>query len=356
MKIIELNPFYLPYNGGIERRIAAFSSRFSGKHSIHVVTSRLPGTAEEEDILGARVIRLPSRYYGSYNPPIVTSSGVDEAIESIDPDIVDYHYRWSGSYNRAFFRSDRRRVMTFHNLYAEGTGAVKVLSSINDWIFVRRMRSIDHVLSVSNFVREQLVGRGISQEKVSTSYNGVELYNGRTTDERFALFLGRLVPTKGLRQLARAALESGVPLKIAGTGPLMDYLKRFEKLGSIELLGGVTEQEKDALLSSCTFVVLPSLQEAFGVVALEAMSHSKPVIASDSGGLPEVVGDGGSIVGSGDIGALASAMKDYWEDGELAALKGSKARQQAEKFSWDRTTADMESVYKSVLTSGDASA
>lgn len=354
MKILELNPFYLPYNGGIERRIAAFSSRYSGKHRIYVVTSRLPDTAEEEEIFGAKVIRLPSRYYSSYNPPIVSSKGVDEAIESIDPDIVDYHYRWSGSYNRAFFRSSGRRVMTFHNLYAEGTGALKLLSAVNDSLFVRRLKGIDHILSVSDFVRKQLMSRGIRPDRVTTSYNGVDLHNGRTVDERFALFLGRLVPTKGLKTLVKAAIEADVPLKIAGTGPLFKWLKKAEGGGKVEVLGAVTEEEKESLLASCTFVVLPSLQEAFGVVALEGMSHSKPVIASDSGGLPEVVGDAGTIFRSGDSEALARAMKRYWQDHELVAAKGTMARERAEKFSWDRTAEGMESIYRSVLAADEA--
>lgn len=351
MNILELNPFYLPYNGGIEKRIAALSSRLSGRHRISVVTSRLPGTEEEETVNGAKVIRLPSKFFSNYNPPFVTSSGIEEAIESIAPDVVDYHYRWSGSYNKAFFRSKSRKVMTFHNLYGEGTGALRLLSILNDASYVRKLRNVDHVLAVSDFVKKELERKGLVSTMLTTCYNGIELHSCSTSDERFALFIGRLVPTKGVAQLARAALKAGVPLKVAGGGPMLDWLKRQERNGPLEVLGPVNEEEKEKLLSTCTFLVVPSLHEAFGLVALEAMVHGKPVISSDTGGLPEVVGKGGTIVPAGNVNALAAAMKTYWNDDSLVSAAGAVARRQSEKFSWDSSVSTIESVYNSVLES-----
>ncbi len=351
MKILELNPFYLPYNGGIEKRIAAVSSRLSGKHSITVITSRLPGTEEEETIHGARVVRLPSRYFSKYNPPFVNSSGIEEAIESADPDVVDYHYRWSNSYNRAFFGSRKPRVMTFHNLYGEGTGALHFLSILNDAFYVRKLRNIDHVLAVSNFVKGQLERKGISPSRTSTCYNGIDMHNCRTTDERFALFLGRLVPTKGVASLVKASALAGIPLKVAGNGPMIEWLKRREAKGKLEVLGRVDEDEKERLLASCTFMVVPSVHEAFGLVALEAMSHSKPVISTDAGGLPEVIGDGGTVVRRGDASGLADAMSAYWKDDGMVASRGAAARKRAAEFSWESVVGRIESVYRAVLDS-----
>ncbi len=351
LKILNINPFYLPYNGGIEKRIAAISDRLSGRHSMYVLTSRLPDTPERENLHGATVIRLPSRFVGRYNPPYVNSSGIDEAISEIDPDIIDYHYRWSGTYNRAFFSSERPRVMTFHNLYGEGTGLFRLLSILNDVSFVRKLRKINHVLPVSDFVRNQLTGKGLSGSMMTTSYNGIDIHSCRTRDERFALFVGRLVPTKGLIYLLEAARIAGIPVKIAGDGPMLSTVRKHAVDGKVEVLGKVSEEEKERLLSSCTYMVLPSVQEAFGLVVLEAMVHSKPVIATDSGGLPEVVGDAGTIVPKKDAGALAGAMKSYWENDSLVAEKGELARKRAEVFSWDRAIGKIESVYNSVVAS-----
>ena len=351
MRILQLNPFYLPYNGGIEKRIAAFSSRYSGRHQVFVLTSRLPGTVEEETVHGAKVIRLPSRYFGSYNPPYVNSDGIGEALDTIGPDIIDYHYRWSRSYNSAFFGSSVPRVMTFHNLYGEGTGLLRVLSILNDSLFVKRLRNIDHIMPVSGYIRQQLLEKGISDSMLTTSYNGVDPHSCVTTDERFALFIGRLVPTKGLGTLVRAAVASKVPLKIAGSGPMLEKLRKVCRGHDIEILGGVSEEQKEKLLSSCSFMVLPSLQEAFGIAALEGMMHSKPVIASDAGGLPEVVGEAGIVVRRGDAAMLAGAMKTYWNDKSLLSEKGELARKRAAEFSWDRTAGLMDKVYSSVLES-----
>lgn len=294
-------------------------------------------------------MRLPSRYFGRYNPPYVNSYGLREAIRAIDPDIMDYHYRWSRSYNSAFFGAHVPRVMTFHNLYAEGTGALKLLSILNDAFFVRKLRRVDHVLAVSDYVRRQLSERGIIESRITTSYNGVDLHDCRTTDERFVLFIGRLVPTKGLIYLVRAAAEAQVPLKIAGSGPLLARLRKLGRPHGIEVLGGINEQEKERLLSSCTLIALPSLQEAFGIVALEGMAHSKPVVVTDTGGLPEVIGEAGTVVPRKDAGMLARAIRRYWDDPALASATGEAARKRAMAFSWENAAGKMEDVYNSVL-------
>lgn len=103
MKIVEVNPFFHPYDGGIERRIYRAAHMFAAKgHATTVVTGRLSDDDPEEEALdGFRIIRLKSRLINVYNPPFIRSSGILETLESLDPDVVDYHYRWAPSYNSA---------------------------------------------------------------------------------------------------------------------------------------------------------------------------------------------------------------------------------------------------------------
>ena len=87
MRFVDVNPFFFPYKGGIERRMDDLAKRLAERgHEVTILTARLPGTAEEEVAKsGYRIVRVKSRFLNVYNPPYVSSSGVLEALESLDP-------------------------------------------------------------------------------------------------------------------------------------------------------------------------------------------------------------------------------------------------------------------------------
>ncbi|MBX8631949.1 MAG: glycosyltransferase family 4 protein [Thermoplasmata archaeon YP2-bin.285] len=349
MRIVEMNPFYLPYNGGIEKRIRAICSGLAKRHEVFVLTSRLPGTPATEEMDGATVIRLRSTYRGNYNPPFVSSEGILPALSDIGPDVVDYHYRWSGSYNRAFFRYTGRRVVTFHNQFGEGTGLLGIASRMNDLLYIRRMHGLQ-VMTVSAYVKKQLAYHGIREDDIEVIPNGIDRRTMATDDGGFALFIGRLVSTKGIERLVEACIQYGIPLKIAGTGPLMMRLKKASSgNGNIELLGHVSEEEKEHLLSTCSYFVMPSLQEAFGIAILEAMAHGKAVIAGNVGGVSEVVGNAGMLIDPTDKDELASALIRLWRDDEKRRMLGRMAYGRAAQFMWDEIVKRIEKLYMRVL-------
>jgi glycosyltransferase involved in cell wall biosynthesis len=101
--------------------------------------------------------------------------------------------------------------------------------------------------------------------------------------------------------------------------------------------------------------VIPSLEEGFGIPAAEAMGCETPVVASDAGGLPEVVEDGvtGLIVPRGDSNALADAMGSLLADPARRAEMGRAGRERALRlFDWDRTAEQFEKIYASVMARG----
>ena len=111
----------------------------------------------------ATVVRLPSRFIGRYNPPYVTTPGVLDALNSLDADIVDFHYRWAPSYSRAMRRYEGNWMFTFHNTYGEGEGIGRALSLINDMLFSNMIRD-RRTVCVSEFVRNDLLARGFRRE------------------------------------------------------------------------------------------------------------------------------------------------------------------------------------------------
>jgi glycosyltransferase involved in cell wall biosynthesis len=174
--------------------------------------------------------------------------------------------------------------------------------------------------------------------------------------------VGRLISIKGhdvlLHALALARHDvPGVTLEIAGDGALEADLKATVTelalddivtfLGRVERIGEVFERAE--------VVVVPSLGEGFGMVALEAMERGRPVIASAVGGLPEIVQDGrsGLLVPPSDVEQLADAVRALAPNHARAAAFGDSGRARAlEEFSQARCTARTVELYRAALDTG----
>lgn len=356
MNIIDVEPFFYPYMGGIERRIDDTSRLFTENgHKVTVLTGRLPGTEAEEEYNGYRILRLDSRLFNLYNPPYISSEGVLEAIESIDPDIVNFNYRWAPSYSRDLRRYDGRKVFTYHNMWGEGIGIQAYLSAVNDGLFRKTLDTFDHIISVSDFVRDDLIRRGYSGKyitSVPTCLGGFPETGDGSGD--FILSLGRLVRTKGLDYLIEAMVDVDFKLIICGKGPdekrLRRLIDRFDVSDRVEMRGFVSDEERGRLMGACRFFVMPSLFESFGLAAVELMSHGRPIICTDVNGLPETVGDSAVVVAPRDPKALADAINLLLDDRPGCEVLAAKARSKAEGYDWKDHLPKIEDVYRRVIS------
>jgi glycosyltransferase involved in cell wall biosynthesis len=173
------------------------------------------------------------------------------------------------------------------------------------------------------------------------------------------LCVGRLIPIKGHVVLLRAFAEArrSVPnlqLDIAGRGPLEPALRALAKeLGiddAVRFLGFVSPVQR--AIEEAAIVVVPSMGEGFGMVALEAMERGRPVIAADIGGLGELVEHEvtGLLVPPGEAEPLARALGRLGGDLELAARMGEAGRRRAlERFLQERCTDRTELLYREQL-------
>lgn len=171
--------------------------------------------------------------------------------------------------------------------------------------------------------------------------------------------VGRLIPIKGhevlLHAFARVSEDvAGSTLEIAGDGQLEPELRALvQRLGlgeTVSFLGRVAPP--GPVFERAEVVVVPSLGEGFGMVALEAMERGRPVVASAVGGLPEIVDDGrtGLLVPPGDPEALARAIRELAGDPVRAARLGAAGRARAlREFSQDRCTDRIEALYRTAL-------
>jgi glycosyltransferase involved in cell wall biosynthesis len=182
----------------------------------------------------------------------------------------------------------------------------------------------------------------------------------RATHQRpIVLFVGRLVGYKGVDVLLEAMRGLPAVALLVGEGPERAALvQRASALGvadRCQFLGEVTDQELAALYRACDLFVLPSVtrQEAFGVVQLEAMTRSKPVISTDLGTGTAWVnqhGDTGLVVAPRNASTLHEAIAELLSDpARGAALGAAGARRARSMFTADRMIAAVLSLYREVM-------
>jgi len=354
MRVVDVNPFFHPFRGGIEQRMYDSCRLLAERgHDVTVLTGRLPGTEEEEIIDGIRIVRLKSRFINIYNPPFISSKGVGEALDSLDADVVNYNYRWAGSYNKPLSRYDGKKVFTYHNMWGEGIGLQARLSEINDNRFRKGLMTFDHIICVSDYVRSDLIRRGIPEDLTSTIPSGINEMPAMSDEEGdFILSLGRLVRTKGLDYLLKAMIDVPHKLVICGKGPdssrIQNLVKRYGLEDRVDIRGWVSEDEKNRLMSTCKFFVMPSLFESYGLAAVELMSYGRPIICTDVNGLPDTVGDAGIIVRPKDPVGLTSAVMSLISDERMRETLGKNARAKAEGYLWKHHIGKIEDVYTEV--------
>lgn len=178
--------------------------------------------------------------------------------------------------------------------------------------------AVDRFVAPSRWAAGQLALLGVPAERLDVLAHYLpasELAPGsRAHEGRYALAAGRLAPEKGLGDAVEAAARAGVPLRIAGDGPEAAALAGRARGAPVELLGRVGRDRMRELLAGAAMLVLASRCHEFSPFAvLEAMGAGVPVVATRSGGVPELVG-AERCVPRADPGALAARMRALWAE------------------------------------------
>jgi glycosyltransferase involved in cell wall biosynthesis len=177
--------------------------------------------------------------------------------------------------------------------------------------------------------------------------------------ESYLLYLGGFDQRKNvpilLKAFAQLAKDSRAFLVMAGHLPekgsdfFPDPRPIAQELGigkRVVFTGWVPEEDKPALYSGARALVFPSLYEGFGLPPLEALACGTPVIASNRGSLPEIVGEGGLLLEPDDIEGLAEAMEKLLNDDTLWRDLRQKGLAHAARFSWEKTARETLAVYQ----------
>lgn len=160
-----------------------------------------------------------------------------------------------------------------------------------------------------------------------------------TTGGKVALFLGWVVPTKGIPELVEAwsrISPRNWTLKVAGPSDpsFVEALKKSHCVDGIEFVGELGHDAAMRAMADCDLFVLPSHTEGFPNVVLEAMAMGKPVIATRVGAIPEMLegGKNGLLVPPRDVDALTNALTQAMDDPECRNTLGEQARRRALEF------------------------
>ena len=205
----------------------------------------------------------------------------------------------------------------------------------------------------------------VPRHRIVVCRPGIPAWIGAPVERRppkdgYVLFVGTLEPRKNLGTLLDAWIDlssRGAPLprlRIAGGvrpgGEGWVERMRSAPLSShVDYVGYVAGPDRRALYEGARLLVLPSFHEGFGLPVLEAMSLGVPVVTSDRGALPEVVGDAGLTVDAEDRRALGDAIHAVLTDGNRAAGMSARGLAQAARFSWNAAARSLYDAYTGLM-------
>jgi glycosyltransferase involved in cell wall biosynthesis len=225
----------------------------------------------------------------------------------------------------------------------------------------------DGIIVMSEHVRGEVQRvLGIGEEKVTVVPAGAPSWAPRAAapDNGYVLFVGTLEPRKNVGVLLDA-YESAFALRASAGRPRpdlvlagkpteaargwLDRISRTPLAGRVRHLGYVDAADRRALYEGASVLVLPSLDEGFGLPVLEAMTLGVPVVASRRGSLPEVLGDAGQLVDAEDARGFADAIERVLLDTAFAATCAARGIERSRQFSWRRAAERTFSLYEQAI-------
>ena len=214
----------------------------------------------------------------------------------------------------------------FHGCYRDsraGSAVVGAMTVIHRLLGTWR-RDVDRYIVLTEFARDLFVtNSGIPSERIIVKANAVSDPGYSTSRGRYALYVGRLSPEKGIRCLLEAACCSNglaLPLMVAGIGPLEHEVRAAVRPGQIEYLGYVPKAAIRELMRHAAVLLFPSeWYEGFPMVISEAFAAGLPVIASRLGAMEQLIdhGTNGLLFEPGDTVGLRSALARVASDSQL---------------------------------------
>lgn len=298
-------------------------------------------------------------------------SGVFNLIKYCKKNKIDVVIDHNGSpYTRfyhavaATFLKNTKFILYLHSNADKKYGAYKqkLKQAAYEKILRSAYRKSDGIVAISKTVKDSFVKiYGFDPKKITVIYNGInkeKFYHTQHDDEFHIIYVGRLIPVKGIHLLIESLSLSensdNAKLYIVGTGP-EDYVKHLKDMVNDKglkenvIFTGAQNDVTGYLAQSDIFVHPAICEEGFGITMVEAMASSLPCVAFNKGAVPEIInpGENGIIVNEESPEALACAIDELygiWKNGNLEPMR-QNAVQTAKKFTIENTVKALERLY-----------
>jgi len=362
-------PYFSPIGGGLEMYVQHVAVRLARHHGwrVVIVTSASPRGRVTKTTEGPLVVyRLPRQFRWSNTPfSLRWAVQLRKIIRQENPSVINAHGPVPGLADLAAAVAGRIPVVvTWHaGSMKKGRPLADFAVGLYEGGLSRRLfRRADWIITSSDFVRDSFLIR--MRSKCSTITPGVDrgaFTPGRSDDARvlFVGGLGRGDSHKGLDTLLRAVAKLRVDhpqavLDVVGEGSDRErYEAQAAALGiseAVHFSGRLSGSELVAAFQRATILALPTVNDSFGMVLLEAMACAVPVVTTAVGSIPAIVDDGGNgfLVEPNDPEALAAVLARVIDDPLLAAELGRAGEKAAAERSWEaaaeRTNTILEAV------------
>ncbi len=326
-------------------RLVLFSSSWKDRLDRNI----LPGTDVVDTRIPVRVLNLA--WHRLEWPPIERIAGAVDVAHSLHPLLMPAR--------------DAAQIVTVHDLHFLDNPENAAAEIRRDYpaLAGSHARRADAVITVSTFTSGRIQSLlSVPRDNIALCPPGAPAWKPRERQvpAGHLLFMGTVEPRKNVSMLLRAYADlrsrrqDAPPLVLAGKVAaacqgILDEIGRPPLAGHVRHVGYVAGMQREQLYRDASMLILPSLEEGFGMPALEAMTIGVPVIVSNRGALPEVVGTAGLIVNADDHQGLGAAIERLLADPAFAAQQASAGIAQSKQFSWDRSASRLLDAYRSAI-------
>lgn len=347
-KILIVNKMYFPDIGGIETIVKQYAEFLNNHYDVTVLTASASKRfrTQIEYISGVKVLRCPS--FGiHFSMPISITLLIKLLFSRRKYDLIHFHEPYPLGSLIGIFPKKSKYVITWHSDIIRQ----KSLKRIVEFFQKKLCKKADIILSTSPQLIEfsNVISQYKNKVTVLPLSIDIDSYNSPVAecDEEFLLYIGRLSYYKGINVLLNGYEKSNTqtPLYIVGDGDpiICEQINKTIQVSNKKIIfinKYVSETEKRFYLKNCRYLLFPSIypSEAFGIIQLEAMAYSKPVINTAlPTGVPWVSlhNQTGLTVSVGNEEELAQAI-DRLSSDELVETLGRNARKRVEDLYTDR--------------------
>lgn len=373
---------FLPHVGGIEKVVYEQGKRLMRRNFEPTVVTNRIDTPKTYSVDGIAVqcyesINTGFRLGIPYSIPTPASLEIfRRAVKSSD--LVHAHghpYLTSAIAAKLAKRYGKPFVLTQHNTFIQYDSMFDNVERLNDLAVGKEtLREADRIITVSDATKDYVLSLGAKPEKIKVIHNGVDLDHFKPQPEKrgevrrkfgisqkavVALTVRRLVYKNGVDTLIESAdiavkKNPNLVFLVVGKGPDQTSVQeRVRQLGiedNFKLAGFVSDQDLPACYNAADFFVLPSKSgEGLPLVALEAMACGLPVVATDVGGIKEILlKDYGVLVPPNQPEVMAQEILEY-SGFDLSSCRLELRAAIEEKYSWERNVETLVGIYEELI-------